>query len=39
MGGSMFVHTFGAFFGCAVSKIITPPTVKDHPKNEGGYES
>lgn len=39
MGGSMYVHTFGAFFGLAVSKVITPKTVKNHPKAEGGYVS
>ena len=39
MGGSMYVHTFGAMFGLATSFVITPKTVKDHPKAGGGYVS
>ena len=43
MGGSIFVHTFGAFFGIAVTSVVTPKCLKDkefkHEKCEGSYES
>lgn len=32
MGGSMFVHTFGALFGLGVSKIVSPPLKEGHRK-------
>jgi len=32
-GGSIVVHTFGAFFGLAVSYIISPEAAKDHDDN------
>lgn len=35
MGGSCFIHAYGGIFGLAVSWVITPKSVADHPKNEG----
>eukprot|EP01099_Mayorella_cantabrigiensis_P002145 TRINITY_DN1941_c0_g4_i1.p1 TRINITY_DN1941_c0_g4~~TRINITY_DN1941_c0_g4_i1.p1 ORF type:complete len:476 (-),score=90.59 TRINITY_DN1941_c0_g4_i1:203-1573(-) len=36
MGGSMYIHTFGAYFGLAVSMIITPKEVRqEKPALEG----
>lgn len=37
MGGSMFVHTFGAFFGLAFSTVMGPPTEEE--EEVGGGES
>jgi nicotinamide mononucleotide (NMN) deamidase PncC len=39
MGGSMFVHTFGAFFGLAVSKMVSPKGAGEHKKNGSNYVS
>lgn len=39
MGGSIFVHTFGAVFGCACSLALSPKGLKDHPKAAGNYNS
>ena len=45
MGGSIFVHTFGAYFGLALSRAISTPekrgdgSIKEHPKNGSSYTS
>lgn len=41
MGGSMYVHTFGAYFGCAASYFFQPGNaIRDIEKrNGGGYNS
>ena len=41
MGGSMYVHTFGAYFGCAASYFFQPGNaLADKEKRcEGGYNS
>ena len=32
IGGSMVIHTFGAYFGLAVSMIVSPKKARGHPK-------
>ncbi|EGR32909.1 rhesus type c glycoprotein, putative [Ichthyophthirius multifiliis] len=39
IGGSMVIHTFGAFFGLVVSKIVTPNKAFTHAKAESNYVS
>jgi len=39
VGGSVFVHAFGSFFGLAVTKVLSPPSTKDHPKCGDSYNS
>ncbi|CAM9811416.1 unnamed protein product [Lampetra fluviatilis] len=39
-GGSMTIHTFGAYFGLAVSRVLYRPGLKNgHPKNGSVYHS
>ena len=37
MGGSMFVHTWGAYFGLAVSYMLTDAKKLEQGQKEGGF--
>ncbi|CAG9316291.1 unnamed protein product [Blepharisma stoltei] len=39
IGGSITIHTFGAYFGLSVAFIISPKQTKGHPKNSSNYNS
>eukprot|EP01117_Protostelium_nocturnum_P013044 TRINITY_DN4839_c0_g1_i1.p1 TRINITY_DN4839_c0_g1~~TRINITY_DN4839_c0_g1_i1.p1 ORF type:complete len:795 (-),score=289.99 TRINITY_DN4839_c0_g1_i1:45-2387(-) len=39
IGGSMVIHVFGAFFGLAASKVLTPPKARGHNDNSAVYHS
>ena len=39
IGGSMLIHTFGAYFGIAVSFALYKKKAWDHPKNSSVYHS
>lgn len=39
VGGSMFVHVFGAYFGLGVSLMLFRKPQKDNPKAGSNYNS
>ncbi|CAG9329330.1 unnamed protein product [Blepharisma stoltei] len=39
IGGSITIHTFGAYFGLSVTMMISPKQTKGHPKNSSNYNS
>ena len=38
-GGSMIIHTFGAYYGLAVSGVMYRKKATDHPRNSSSYHS
>jgi ammonium transporter Rh len=39
LGGSMVIHQFGAFFGLAITMVVSPASSKGNPQNAAIYHS
>ncbi|ELT93531.1 hypothetical protein CAPTEDRAFT_104921 [Capitella teleta] len=39
VGGSMYVHAFGAYYGLAVARVLYKNSHKENPKEESNYHS